>query len=182
MSASNKILVGLVALIALALGAYFNSAQHDIEDVSGSPKVIQDTLLQANLITSNGSSLVGDQLGELTLVNFWASWCAPCREEMPVFETMYRQANSTDSKFNGFQIIGIAIDSQDKTQPMLDSMDITYPILYAEKTGYTLMESTGNPQGLLPYSLLLDKDGKVLEQVLGRIHEQQIAGWLEQHL
>lgn len=188
MKTRSKILIGLIPLAALAFGAYFKTTQHNdstkhsIEDVSGSPDVIQSTLLQAKLISDNGSSIVGDQLGELTLVNFWASWCSPCRQEMPIFETMYRRANEAGSEQAGFQIIGIAIDSQEKAQPFLDSMDITYPILYAKKTGHALMESTGNPQGLLPYSLLLDKDGKVLEQVLGRIHEEQIAGWLEQYL
>ena len=95
---------------------------------------------------------------------------------------MYRQAKASDSAQSGFQILGIAVDSPDKARPFLDSMDITYPILYAEKTGYVLMESVGNPQGLLPYSILLDKDGKVLEQILGRINEQQIANWLESYL
>ena len=65
---------------------------------------------------------------------------------------------------------------------MLDSMDISYPILYAETTGSSIMESVGNPQGLLPYSLLLDKNGNLLEQVLGQIHEQQIVDWLAKYL
>ena len=151
-----------------------------MNDASNSPQLIEERLLDARLIGANGPVTVGDQLGELTLVNFWASWCAPCRHEMPIFETMYRQAKASDSSQSGFQILGIAIDSEDKAQPFLDSMDITYPILYAEKTGYELMDSVGNQQGLLPYSILLDKDGKVLEQILGRINEQQIAGWLEQ--
>ena len=188
MNNNIKILLGLVAAGALALGAYFNAAKHanDAEpspdDISAAPDIIENSLLEARLIGDQGPLIVGDQLGELTLVNFWASWCAPCRHEMPIFETMYRQAKASDSAQSGFQILGIAVDSPDKARPFLDSMDITYPILYAEKTGYVLMESVGNPQGLLPYSILLDKDGKVLEQILGRINEQQIANWLESYL
>ncbi|NNC99867.1 MAG: TlpA family protein disulfide reductase, partial [Gammaproteobacteria bacterium] len=113
----------------------------------------------------------------LTLVNFWASWCAPCRQEMPVFEAMVRSAGQ-----RGFQVIGVAIDSPEKAQPMLDSMDISYPILYAEQTGIELMAAVGNPQGLLPYSLLLNQQGEVLEQVLGRIHEEDIVDWLQEYL
>lgn len=188
-----KVAIALIALGALSLGVYFGTANQDQEttqvssdqnlnDASDSPQLIEERLLDARLIGANGPVIVGDQLGELTLVNFWASWCAPCRHEMPIFETMYRQAKASDSSQSGFQILGIAIDSEDKAQPFLDSMDITYPILYAEKTGYELMDSVGNQQGLLPYSILLDKDGKVLEQILGRINEQQIAGWLEQYL
>ena len=62
---------------------------------------------------------------------------------------------------------------------MLDSMGITYPILYAELTGMEVMSSSGNPQGLLPYSLILDSDGKIVEQVLGLVHEKQIVDWLK---
>ena len=202
MSPQNKILIGLAAVVAFAIGFSINMA-------SVSDKVDTATLLNAKLIVNKTSGLqvedqllpapaedielntfedsyttaedsfatVKDSLGELTLVNFWASWCAPCREEMPVFENLYRQA-STD----GFTIIGIALDTPEKAQPMLDSMDISYPILYAETTGSSIMESVGNPQGLLPYSLLLDKNGNLLEQVLGQIHEQQIVDWLAKYL
>jgi len=134
-------------------------------------------LLKAELLENGKSTIVADSLGELTLVNFWASWCAPCRQEMPLFEAMYRLHS-----VNGFTVVGIAIDSPEKTQAMLDSMDISYPILYAEKTGNQLMESVGNPQGLLPYSLLLNKKGELIDQVLGTIHEPQIANWVNTHL
>ena len=172
MTANNKVLIVFIAIVAFVIGAALNSARV-------SSDLQTDVLLKAKLLENNptnGEESIGtidSKLGKLTLVNFWASWCAPCREEMPVFETMYRSANQ-----NGFQVIGVAIDSVEKAQPMLDSMDITYPILYAEQTGMEIMESAGNPQGLLPYSLLLDKNGAVVEQVLGRIDEKMISTWL----
>jgi len=170
MSSQNKILIALIAITAFVIGMALNSAQVSDEiDASG--------LLNAKLSTEDGPVTVNDRLGKLTLVNFWASWCAPCREEMPVFEMMYRSANP-----NGFQIIGIAIDSPEKAEPMLNSMDITYPILYAEQTGMEIMELSGNPQGLMPYSLLLDENGRMVDQVLGKIDEQQIVEWLNTHL
>ena len=193
MNTTTKLIIGVVALGALALGAYYQANDHNshkhndpidlsVDDMSESSDIIQNFLLSARLISADGPTIVGDKLGKLTLINFWATWCAPCRHEMPIFEAMYRQNKAPDAEQTSFQIIGIAIDSQDKAQPFLDSMDITYPILYAEKTGYELMESTGNPQGLLPYSILLDENGKALEQVLGRINEQQITDWLEKYL
>jgi len=126
---------------------------------------------------NQGVGKVGDQLGKLNLVNFWATWCTPCRDEMPLFEAMYRSHQA-----QGFRVIGVAIDTPSKSQPFLDSMDISYPILYAEKTGMALLEATGNPQGLLPYSLLLNEKGEVLDQVLGKIDETQIRAWLATHL
>lgn len=172
MTANNKVLLVFIAIVAFVIGAALNSAQ--VSDDIQTELLLNAELRETN--PSNGQESVGritNKLGELTLVNFWASWCAPCREEMPVFESIYRAASK-----NGFQIIGVAIDSVEKAQPMLDSMDITYPILYAEQTGMEIMESAGNPQGLLPYSLLLDKNGDVIEQVLGRIDEKMISSWL----
>ena len=170
MSAQNKILILAIAIVAFAIGIAVNTARV-------SPVLDSQPLLQAKLQYQGKSTAVASQLGEMTLVNFWATWCTPCREEMPLFEAMYRNA-----KPHGFQVIGIAIDNPETAQPMLDSMDISYPIFYAEKTGTQVMESVGNPQGLLPYSLLLDANGDVLDQVLGTVDETQINEWLNTYL
>lgn len=176
MTNQNKVLLLFIAIVAFTIGIAFNTSRTDpIAEVSA--------LLSAKLETSNpstgtsGIDTVENQLAQLTLVNFWATWCSPCREEMPLFEAMYRLHQK-----DGFSVIGVAIDNPSRSQPFLDSMDISYPILYAEKTGMLLLEKTGNAQGLLPYSLLLDKDGKVLDQVLGKIDEAQIRAWLNTHL
>lgn len=170
MSANTKFLIVLIAVAAFAIGAMMNSPR-----IEG--QVDSTPLLQAKLLNETGSDSVSNHLKPLTLVNFWASWCTPCRQEMPIFENFFRNHHAS-----GFTVVGVAIDSPEKTREMLDSMDITYPILYAEKTGMQLMDAVGNPDGFLPYSLLIDQDGKVIEQVLGRIHEQQIADWISNHL
>lgn len=170
MSSNNKALLVMVALLALIIGAALNSARV-------SDQIDTRALLSARLLNGDASDSVENNLGQLTIVNFWASWCAPCRKEMPMFESLYRA-----NKARGFEIIGVAIDSPERAQPMLDSMDITYPILYAEQTGMKVMESAGNPDGFLPYSLLLDANGDVLDQVLGEIHQEQIQTWLAEHL
>lgn len=166
MSANNKLLLLMIAFSAFAIGLLLQSKKQE-------QQLEAHALLSARLIqvTESGPQLasINEQLKTLTLVNFWASWCAPCREEMPLFESYYRL-----KKQQGFQIIGVAIDSPEKTRAMLDSMDISYPILYAEQSGMELMASIGNPNGLLPYSVLLDAQGKVLDTVLGRVDEAQL--------
>ena len=177
MTSSSKALLVIVAIAALAVGVGTGF-------VSKSARLTNQVDIQALVSASLGSGqddgssvLVSSQLGNLTLVNFWASWCAPCREEMPMFEAVYQQAAK-----QGLQIIGIAIDSVDKAQPMLDSMGINYPILYAEQSGMLLMEKVGNPQGFLPYSLLIDQHGQVVERVLGTVHQEDLQRWIEEYL
>lgn len=168
MSKQKKVLIVAVALVAFAIGAAINSAR--VSKVSTATE-----LLSAQLLTSEGQAQTTRQnLGKVTLVNFWASWCTPCRREMPLFQAVYER-----EKANGFQIIGIAIDDVKKAEPLLDSMGISYPILYAEQTGMTLMELSGNEAGAMPYSLLLDENGNVIDQKLGEIHEPQLIAWAQ---
>lgn len=89
-----------------------------------------------------------------------------------MFEMFYRLHENED-----FTILGVAIDSPETARPMLDSMDITYPILYAEKSGMDLMARVGNAQGFLPYTILLNAQGEVLEVKIGRVHEADLQQW-----
>ena len=177
---STLVLLLMVALAAFILGFALNSPSQSEPDN-------QAVLLNAQLLEVTDkndsdelvSASIGDKLGDLTLVNFWATWCAPCRHEMPMFEAMYQQAQQENKNF---VIVGVTIDSVAAAQPMLDSMGISYPIVYAENTGMELMAAMGNPEGLLPYSLLLDKDGAILGQKLGRVHQAEVQAWLDNSL
>ena len=175
MSPQSKILIAVLAIAAFIVGSALNRPK-----VDNTAKV--DALLSAELLLlqpglDDQSVAVRDHLGTLTMINFWATWCAPCRQEMPLFETMYQL-----NKPKGFNVVGIAIDTPTKAQPFLDSMGISYPILYATQTGMVLMEESGNPAQLLPYTLLVDKDGNVLEQKIGQVHEADINTWIATHL
>lgn len=175
MTNNTKVLVAFIAIVAFIIGVALNTS--NVQPTSHAQALLLAELETASAGETTGVARVGDSLGTLTLVNFWATWCKPCRDEMPLFEAMYR-LNHAD----GFNIIGVAIDNPSRSQPFLDSMDITYPILYAENSGMKILKASGNPQGLLPYSLLLDKQGQVIDQVLGKIDEAQIRTWLDEHL
>lgn len=173
MSNPNKVLFFIAALIAFGLGIFFGQHYFHTHDTSQG-----EVLWNARLNDSQQQpKAVKELAGQLTLVNFWASWCAPCRKEMPIFESFYRL-----NKQQGFTIIGVAIDNKETALPMLDSMDITYPILYAERTGMEIMAKSGNEQGFLPYSVLYNAEGVILEAKLGEIDQNLLNKWLNEHL
>lgn len=101
---------------------------------------------------------------QVVVVNFWASWCAPCREEMPDFAELrsrYRAA--------GVEFVGIAIDSPDRVAQFLQRQPVDYPILVGGGSAHDLARQLGNPAGALPYTIVLDRDGRVVLAHLGRL-------------
>ena len=136
------------------------------------------TLLSARLNNLDGlKSSLSLINSEYMLVNFWATWCKPCVEEMPMLEALQQELSSRQ-----FSIVGLAIDAAEPAKKMVEKLGITYPIFIADLEGPELMASNGNEQGLLPYTMLIDLRGKVLATKLGTVKEQDIRGWLDREL
>ncbi len=102
--------------------------------------------------------------GDILVVNFWASWCAPCREEMPDFDALRRQYHA-----KGVEVVGIAVDTQANVQAFLKNRAVAYPILIGEGGAHALARQLGNPSGALPYTIMLDRDGNMALRHLGRL-------------
>lgn len=117
------------------------------------------------LATLDGDSIsLRDLRGRVVLVNFWASWCPPCRIEMPGFERIYR-----DRAGDGFMILGIATDvhATASIRAFLDEHDITYPTLLATPA---VVRDYGGINAL-PESFLIDRDGRIRHRVIGYFAE-----------
>jgi thiol-disulfide isomerase/thioredoxin len=121
---------------------------------------------------------LGEWRGKLVLVNFWASWCAPCREEMPLLDrTQQRLAGK------GLQIVGIANDNAAATREFLGTVPVQYPILIDDPDkGEDLSELFGNARDVLPYTVLIGRDGKILARRPGNFDEATLEAWLAPHL
>lgn len=118
--------------------------------------------------------------GKLVVLNFWASWCGPCREEMPLLDRTQQRLAA-----RGVQVIGIAADSGDATRAFLHRHPVGYPILIddpdvGEQGDVSL--AYGNSRNVLPYSVLIGRDGRILAQRFGNFSEASLDAWLRPHL
>jgi thiol-disulfide isomerase/thioredoxin len=100
--------------------------------------------------------------GKALVVNFWASWCAPCREEIPLLNAAQQQHASS-----GLQVVGIAVDTAPNIREFTRTVQINYPVLIADAGGIELMRELGNRAGGLPFTVLLDRQGRLAGRKLG---------------
>ena len=115
-----------------------------------------------------------DWRGRVLLCNFWATWCAPCREEVPLLVAAKNQWAA-----KGFEIVGIGIDSADKIREFSKTYRINYPVLIADATALGLVRKLGNRGGGLPYNVVLDATGIVVQRHLGALTKEDIRRVLE---
>lgn len=112
--------------------------------------------------------------GRMILLNFWASWCGPCQYEIPDlvrFQDQYRD--------RGLQVIGIGIDEPRPLRNVSRSLGINYPVLVVSKgAGGRMLSHWGNPQQLVPYSVLIGADGQILLRHRGVVNDEVFADFI----
>lgn len=116
-----------------------------------------------------GTRRLVDYGGHVRLCNFWATWCAPCREEIPLLVAAQQQYAK-----QGLQVIGIAVDSAANVREFAAKFRITYSIFIAGAEAIDVMRETGNESGGLPYTVLLDRAGKIVERRLGAYEKVEL--------
>ena len=105
-----------------------------------------------------------DWQGSVVLCNFWATWCAPCREEVPLLVAAKQQWAA-----RGFEVVGISLDSADKVREFSTNYKVNYPVLIADGSALELLRNLGNRGGGLPYSVVLDRTGTIVHRQLGAV-------------
>ena len=127
------------------------------------------------LPTLDGSTveLPAAHAGKPILVNLWASWCGPCIQEMPELD---RFAASQGA--NGTQVVGIALDDAEAVQAFLKRVPVRYTILLDEAGPRDAGVQLGNPKGVLPYTVLISADGRLIRQKIGPFQHGEIDNWV----
>lgn len=111
--------------------------------------------------------------GRVLVVNYWATWCAPCREEIPMFVRLQREYEAKNVQF-----IGISVDQVDKIREFAKEFAINYPLLIAGFDAVELSRQAGNKAGVLPYTLIMDRQGRIAASLVGGISEERMRSTL----
>ncbi|MFM8864970.1 MAG: TlpA disulfide reductase family protein [Limnohabitans sp.] len=111
--------------------------------------------------------------GRPLLVNFWATWCPPCVEELPMIEAFWREHAA-----KGIQVLALAVDQPSAVRRFLERQPLSFPIGLAGLQGSELAKTLGNHQGGLPFSVFFRKDASIYRQKLGQLSQNDLQDWL----
>src|SRR6185503_8781765 len=112
--------------------------------------------------------------GKVLVVNFWATWCAPCREEIPVFVKLQERHGA-----KGLQFVGIAFDQPGKVTEFAREFGVNYPLLLGGTDTMEVMRAAGNRAGVLPYTLVIDREGRVVSREPGGVKEARLESLVQ---
>jgi peroxiredoxin len=153
--ARNRIWMAAAAMLALAGGISLAVWDQSPRDAS--------TLLSLSLPDTSGEQQsLAQWRGKVVVVNFWATWCAPCREEMPEFVKLQREFGP-----RGLQFVGIAVDEPAKVGQFAKELDLDYPALIGGYGAVELSKTLGNQLSALPFTIVVGRNGTVARTQLG---------------
>jgi thiol-disulfide isomerase/thioredoxin len=173
-----KKILSVIAYLAatMALGfAIYHFVLSPNSRSSQSAALATQALFAANLPNENGvSQALSQYKGKIIVLNFWATWCSPCREEMPELSQLYEEYKSKN-----VVVLGVAVDELALVKEFSQATPVSYPLFAAENDGMNLTANLGNDKGILPYTVIIKPDGSVVRTFFGRINKALILASLK---
>lgn len=178
----TNLVIVLVAILGAALGMLAGSHinQPPQRPVPPSIGVLQPGDIRTDLQlpdTEGNMHRLSDWDGKLVLLNFWATWCGPCRAEMPLLDK-----TGTHLAGDGLAVVGVAIDNAAAVGEFLKEDPVSYPILIGGNDDPNPSLVFGDTRSVLPYSVLIGRDGRILARRAGSFDAPSLAQWLQPHL
>ncbi|MEO6925857.1 MAG: TlpA disulfide reductase family protein [Rhodanobacter sp.] len=164
----------VTALLAAIVGGVVQHRHQAPADESTVASVVGTTLPALTLLDLEGHAhALDDYRGRRMLINFWASWCGPCLEEMPAL-------NRAQEKFgdHGAIVLGIAMDDPDRVRAFLAEHPVSYPILLGQMAPPSTSLQLGDKGEILPFSVLIGADGRIIATHAGVLSHTQLEQWL----
>ena len=165
-------------LLAFASAAAAGCGYALWREVHSAPETGVKQLFAATLEDAHGQpQAISQWQGKLLVVNFWATWCPPCVEEMPMLDQV-----RSGYRDRGVEIIGIGIDSTDKIRAYQQKFGFNFPLLIAGSAGTTVSRALGNEGGVLPYTVLVKSAQTIRKRWIGRVPEDELRTALDANL
>jgi thiol-disulfide isomerase/thioredoxin len=177
MTNGKRFAVGLLAAIAASTaGVYLGMSTREAPVAAAAlPREAITSFLATRMNDADGKEQAFAQWrGKTLVINFWATWCSPCQEEMPEFSRLHEKYAA-----NGVQFVGIALDTSDNVSNFSKQHPVAYPLLVAGAEGADVMGRLGNSRLALPYTIVVDRRGEVQAARLGRVPERELDALLQ---
>jgi thiol-disulfide isomerase/thioredoxin len=113
--------------------------------------------------------------GQPLLLNFWATWCAPCIRELPMLDRFQKEQRA-----GGWQVVGLAVDSPTPVREFLLKRPLTFSVGLAGLNGVELARALGNGEGALPFTVVFGRDGMPRARKLGALNEAELVRWKQE--
>jgi thiol-disulfide isomerase/thioredoxin len=164
----NLLVAGMVGGAALAAGVLVALRG------AGGVDAKADALSNARFMDLQGKSrALSEWRGKVVVANFWATWCAPCLEEIPLL-----MATRKIEVSKGVEVVGIAIDQAAKVEAFAAKLQIDYPVLVAEADALNLVRKLGNQSGGLPFTVFVDRTGRPVKTKIGVLRKPELTAIL----
>ena len=173
---STRWLFGAVGFLAMLAGTALWLANRPPSSAPAVVALAPGALMAASFRDLDGRAhSLGEFQGRVVVLNFWATWCAPCREEMPGFERLQARWGG-----RGVQFVGVSNEEAEKVARFARPLGITYPLWTGGDEVAEMSRRLGNERSVLPHTVVLDRSGHVVETRVGAYLEADLQKLLEQ--